>query len=32
MCDCDVDKMFLNFIMHPEIRAHTGVDLAHFFL
>ena len=27
MCDCDVGEMFLNFMLHPEIRAHAGVDL-----
>ena len=31
MCDCDVGEMFLNFIMHPDIRAHAWVDLTQFF-
>ena len=27
MCDCDVGKMFLNFMMDPRLRSHAGVDL-----
>ena len=31
MCDYDVGEMFLNFMLHPEIRSHTGVDLTQFY-
>jgi hypothetical protein len=31
MCDLDVGEMFLNFILHKEIRSMAGVDLTHYF-
>jgi hypothetical protein len=30
MCDLDVGEMFLNFILHADIRALAGVDLTHY--
>jgi hypothetical protein len=30
MCDLDVGEMFLNFILHFEIRSLAGVDLTHY--
>jgi hypothetical protein len=30
MCDLDVGEMFLNFILHEEIRSLAGVDLTHY--
>ena len=27
MCDVDAGEMFLNFMMHPTLRPHCGVDL-----
>ena len=27
MCDCDVGKMFLNFMIDPRLRPRAGVDL-----
>ena len=31
MCDCDGSDIFLNLMLHPEIRSHAGVDLTHFY-
>jgi hypothetical protein len=31
MADIDIGKMFLNFILHKEVRALAGVDLSHYF-
>ena len=28
MADCDVGTIFLNFMLKPPIRSHTGVDLS----
>jgi hypothetical protein len=30
MCDWDVGEMFLNFILHIDIRSLAGVDLTHY--
>jgi hypothetical protein len=30
MCDLDVGEMFLNFILHVDIRSLAGVDLTHY--
>jgi hypothetical protein len=30
MCDLDVGEMFLNFILHTDIRSLAGVDLTHY--
>jgi hypothetical protein len=30
MCDLDVGEMFLNFILHKDLRPLTGVDLTLF--
>ncbi len=27
MCDVDVGEMFLNFMLHPNLRPYCGVDL-----
>ena len=27
MTDCDVEEMFLNFMLEPELRPYAGVDL-----
>lgn len=27
MCDCDVGEIFLNFMLEPKLRYHTGVDV-----
>ena len=27
MCDCEVGKMFLNFMIDPRLRPRAGVDL-----
>ena len=27
MCDTDIGEMFLNFMLHPELRQYCGVDL-----
>ena len=31
MCDCDVGEMFLNFMLHPDIRSHAWVDETNFY-
>jgi hypothetical protein len=31
MADVDIGKMFLNFILHRDLRALAGVDLSHYF-
>jgi hypothetical protein len=31
MADVDVGEMFLNFILHKDLRALAGVDLSHYF-
>jgi hypothetical protein len=31
MADVDIGEMFLNFIIHRELRALAGVDLSHYF-
>jgi hypothetical protein len=31
MADVDIGEMFLNFILHKELRALAGVDLTHYF-
>jgi hypothetical protein len=31
MADIDVGEMFLNFILHKDLRALAGVDLSHYF-
>jgi hypothetical protein len=31
LADVDIGKMFLNFILHWELRTLAGVDLTHFF-
>jgi hypothetical protein len=31
MADVDVGEMFLNFVMHKELRSLSGVDLTCFF-
>jgi hypothetical protein len=31
MADVDIGEMFLNFILHQELRALAGVDLTHYF-
>jgi hypothetical protein len=31
MADVDVGEMFLNFILHNDLRALAGVDLSHYF-
>jgi hypothetical protein len=31
MADVDIREMFLNFILHRELRALAGVDLSHYF-
>jgi hypothetical protein len=31
MADVDIGEMFLNFILHRELRALAGVDLSHYF-
>ena len=28
MVDCDMGEMFLNFMLEPSIRLHSGVDLS----
>jgi hypothetical protein len=30
MADVDIGKMFLNFILHKDLRALAGVDLSHY--
>jgi hypothetical protein len=30
MCDLDVGEMFVNFILHVDIRSLAGVDLTHY--
>jgi hypothetical protein len=31
MADANIGEMFLNFILHRELRALAGVDLSHYF-
>jgi hypothetical protein len=31
MADVDIGEMFLNFILHKDLRALAGVDLSHYF-
>jgi hypothetical protein len=31
MADVDIGEMFLNFILHRELRSLAGVDLTHYF-
>jgi hypothetical protein len=31
MADVDIGEMFLNFILHRDLRALAGVDLSHYF-
>eukprot|EP00978_Attheya_sp_CCMP212_P019105 scaffold53112_cov45-Attheya_sp.AAC.1 len=31
MSDVDLGELFLNFILHPTIRPHTGVDFTKYF-
>lgn len=31
MADVEIGKMFLNFILHWELRSLAGVDLTHYF-
>jgi hypothetical protein len=31
MGDIDIEDMFLNFMLHPRIQAHAGIDLTPFF-
>ena len=28
-CDMDVGEMFLNFLIHPELRPFAGLDITH---
>ena len=32
IADCDVGEMFLNFMLKPRLRLHTGVDLSMIFM
>jgi hypothetical protein len=32
MADMDIGKMFLNFILHKDLRVLAGVNLSHYFL
>jgi hypothetical protein len=31
MADVDIGEMFLNFVLHKDLRALAGVDLSHYF-
>ena len=31
MADVDIGEMFLNFVMHPDVRPFCGVDLSEYF-
>ena len=31
MADCDVGEFFLNFMLEPEVRPYTGVDVSRVF-
>jgi hypothetical protein len=31
MGDIDIGEMFLNFMLHPRMQHHAGVDLTPFF-